>query len=85
MQAKLESLYRRGDYRLALNIARTQRLDAERVADIHREYGDYLYSKGNYDGAMEQFVQTIGNLQPSYVVRKVLSIGPSLFRMDVRR
>lgn len=71
MQAKLESLYRRGHYRLALDIARTQRLDPERVADIHREYGDHLYSKANYDGAMEQFVQTIGHLQPSYVIRKV--------------
>lgn len=77
MQAKLENLYRRGHYRLALDIARTQHLDPEHVADIHREYGDHLYSKGNYDSAIEQFVQTIGHVQPSYVVRKVWTPTPS--------
>jgi hypothetical protein len=41
------------------------------VADIHRRYGDYLYTKGDFDGAMNQFVKTLGHLQPSYVIRKV--------------
>jgi Tfp pilus assembly protein PilF len=71
MAAKLDLLYRKTQYRLALEIARTQRLDDERVADIHRAYGEYLYGKGEYDSAMAQFVQTIGHVQPSYVVRKV--------------
>lgn len=69
--AKLELLYRRSEYQLALNLAQTQRLDESSVADIHRQYGDALYAKGNYDGAMQQFVQTIGHVQPSYVIRKV--------------
>ena len=41
------------------------------MADIHRRYGDYLYTKGDFDGAMNQFVKTLGHLQPSYVIRKV--------------
>jgi hypothetical protein len=64
-------LYRRSLFLLALNLAKTQNLDESIVADIHRQYGDHLYSKADYDGAMQQFVQTIGNLQPSYVIRKV--------------
>ncbi len=64
-------LYRRGLYQVALGLAATQQLDESSVADIHRQYGDHLYTKGNYDGAMQQFVQTIGHLQPSYVIRKV--------------
>ena len=58
-------------YPVALSLAKTQRLDESSVADVHRQYGDHLYSKGEYDGAMQQFVQTIGYVQPSYVIRKV--------------
>ena len=64
-------LYSKSLYVLALNMARTQRLDESSVADIHRRYGDHLYAKGDYDGAMAQFVKSIGWGQPSYVIRKV--------------
>ncbi|KAF8898758.1 hypothetical protein BD779DRAFT_1485409 [Infundibulicybe gibba] len=70
--SKLDMLYRKSLYVLALNLAKTQQLDEASVADIHRQYGDHLYLKGDYDGAMQQFVKTIGNLQPSYVIRKFL-------------
>lgn len=69
---KLGLLYSKSQYLLALNLARTQGLDDSTVADIHRQYGDALYAKGDYDGAMQQFVQTIGHIQPSYVIRKVI-------------
>ena len=68
---KLDMIYRKGQYQLALNLAKTQGLDASSVADIHRQYGDHLYVKADYDGAMAQYVKTIGHLQPSYVIRKV--------------
>ena len=68
---KLNLLYSKNLYNLALSVARTQQLDASSVADIHRQYADYLYTKGDYDGSMQQFVKTIGYLQPSYVIRKV--------------
>lgn len=68
---KLDMLYRKGLYLVALNLAATQSLEESSVADIRRQYGDHLYQKGDYDGAMNQYVQTIGHLQPSYVIRKV--------------
>lgn len=64
-------LYGRALYPLALNLAKTQGLEDASVADIHQQYGNHLYAKGEYDAAMQQFVQTIGHLQPSYVIRKV--------------
>ncbi|KAF9460675.1 hypothetical protein BDZ94DRAFT_1265603 [Collybia nuda] len=70
--AKLDMLYRKSLYTLALSLAKTQNLEESSVADIHRQYGDHLYTKGDYDGAMQQFVLTIGHLQPSYVIRKFL-------------
>ncbi|TFK36435.1 hypothetical protein BDQ12DRAFT_686883 [Crucibulum laeve] len=72
-QEKLDTLYRKALYPLALNLAKTQDLDEASVADIHKQYGDHLYAKGDdYDAAMAQFIQTIGHLQPSYVIRKFL-------------
>lgn len=71
---KLEMIYRKGQYQLALNLAKTQGLEASSVADVHRQYGDHLYVKGDYDGAMAQYVKTIGHLQPSYVIRKVCNV-----------
>lgn len=72
-------LYSRSHYVLALNLAKTQGLDDASVADIHRQYGDFQYSKADYDGAMQQFVQTIGHLQPSYVIRKVCRLPSSAY------
>ncbi|KAH9910785.1 uncharacterized protein BXZ73DRAFT_93587 [Epithele typhae] len=69
---KLDMLYRKGLYVLALNIAETQQLDEAHVADIHKQYGDHLYTKGDYDGAMQQYIQTMRYVQPSYVIRKFL-------------
>lgn len=73
-QDKLDILYRKSLYVMALSLAKTQGLDKATVADIHKQYGDHLYVKGDYDGAMQQYVQTIGQVQASYVIRKV-SVG----------
>ena len=42
------------------------------VAEIQRRYGDHLYAKHDYDGAVAQYAATIGCLEPSYVIRKFL-------------
>ncbi|KAF8958040.1 hypothetical protein BDZ97DRAFT_1906624 [Flammula alnicola] len=70
--SKLDMLYRKSLYGLALNLAATQKLDESSVADIHRQYGDHLYAKSDWDGAMGQYVQPMGHLQPSCVIRKYL-------------
>jgi len=41
------------------------------MADIFRQYGDHLYAKGDFDGAIRQYCKTVGKLEASYVVRKV--------------
>ncbi|KAI0075983.1 hypothetical protein K474DRAFT_1663639 [Panus rudis PR-1116 ss-1] len=69
---KLDMLYRKSQFLPALNLAKTQGLDSSHIADIHRNFGDHLYSKADYDGATQQYVETIGYVQPSYVIRKLL-------------
>lgn len=41
------------------------------MAEILKQYGDWLYSKGNHAAAMEQYLKTVPHLEPSYVIRKV--------------
>lgn len=36
-----------------------------------RRYGDHLYSKSDYEGAMGCYIKTVGTVQASYVIRKV--------------
>ncbi|KAI7892158.1 uncharacterized protein EV154DRAFT_543373 [Mucor mucedo] len=69
---KLEILFKLNLYVLAINLAHMQKYDDASIAEIFKKYGDYLYNKGDYDGSMEQYIRTIGQLEPSYVIRKFL-------------
>ncbi|KAI8066851.1 hypothetical protein BC940DRAFT_326494 [Gongronella butleri] len=69
---KLEILFKLNLYVLAINLAHMQKYDAASIADIFKKYGDHLYTRANYDGAMDQYIRTIGQLEPSYVIRKYL-------------
>lgn len=71
-QTKLETLFRRGLYNVALSVAQSQNYDEASIIDIHRKFGDHLYSKSEFDAAIESYVRTIGYLEPSYVIRKFL-------------
>merc|ERR1719278_936784 len=71
-QSKLAILFRKNFYDVAVKIARNQQYDAEGLVDIFRQYGDHLYAKGDQTGAIEQYIKTIGTLEPSYVIQKFL-------------
>ncbi|KAG8779740.1 hypothetical protein FRC20_003526, partial [Serendipita sp. 405] len=72
MASKLDILYSKNNYALAISMAKSQGLDEASVADIYRRYGDQFYNAGDHEGAMDQYLRTIGSLQPSYVIRKYL-------------
>ncbi|KAJ3208800.1 Vacuolar protein sorting-associated protein 11 [Dinochytrium kinnereticum] len=46
--------------------------DHSTLIEVHKRYGDYLYTKGDFDAATTQYTHTIGSLEPSYVIRKFL-------------
>lgn len=68
---KLEILFKLNLYVLAINLAHMQKYDDTSISEIFKKYGDHLYNKGDFDGSMEQYIRTIGQLEPSYVIRKV--------------
>ncbi|CAH2319593.1 vacuolar sorting-associated 11 homolog [Pelobates cultripes] len=71
-QTKLEMLFKKNLFVLAISLAKSQHLDSDGLSEISRQYGDHLYSKGDHDGAIQQYIRTIGKLEPSYVIRKFL-------------
>ena len=56
---------------LTCRVAKSQQYDIEGLVEIFRHYGDHLYAKGNHSGAMEQYLKTVGHLEPSYVIKRV--------------
>jgi tetratricopeptide (TPR) repeat protein len=71
-QQKLEMMYQRNLYVLAILMARKYKVDPAQQNVIARKYGDFLYQKGDYDTAMSQYLQAIDNTEPSQVIRKFL-------------
>lgn len=71
LQQKLEILYQRNLYILAINLAQKAGIDTLQQNVIFRKYGDFLYQKGDYDTAMQQYLRAIDNTEPSQVIRKV--------------
>ena len=76
----MEILYQRNLYVLAINLAQKSKLGLIQQNVIYRKYGDHLYQKGDFDGAMQQYLKAIENTEPSQVIRKV--IGPERSVVD---
>ncbi|KIW63995.1 hypothetical protein PV04_08955 [Phialophora macrospora] len=72
LQQKLEILYQRNLYIYAINLAQKSGADKIQQNIIFRKYGDYLYQKGDYDTAMQQYLRAIDNTEPSQVIRRFL-------------
>ncbi|KAI9023191.1 hypothetical protein DFJ74DRAFT_606005 [Hyaloraphidium curvatum] len=103
LNTRLELLFRRSMYSLALAVVQSEQqaallglpgadrsaldLDSSDPADrpsgpydynivteIHKRYGDWLYSKADHDAAMAQYILTIPHLESSYVIRRFLDV-----------
>ncbi|KAL9645481.1 hypothetical protein ABK040_000755 [Willaertia magna] len=71
-QSKLELLLQKNLYSIAINLVSSENFEYNYVYEIFKQYGDHLYSKKDYPGAMKQYIRTIGKLEASYVIRKFL-------------
>ncbi|KAI6181620.1 Vacuolar protein sorting-associated protein 11-like protein [Aphelenchoides besseyi] len=67
---KLEGLIKKSLFDVAIGLAK--RHNFTDLQSIYVKYGDYLYGKGDYANAMEQYVETIGKVEPSFVIKKFL-------------
>ncbi|GAA5984811.1 hypothetical protein JCM11641_002746 [Rhodosporidiobolus odoratus] len=72
LQDSLQQLCQRNLFTLAVGLAQSRGLGSSEVAEINKRYGDHLYSKADYEGAMGCYLKTVGVVQASYVIRKFL-------------
>lgn len=72
IQTKLDLLFKKNFYDIAIKIAKSNQYDTEDLVDIFRQYGDHLYNKGDNSSAIDNYIKTIGHLEPSYVIKRFL-------------
>ncbi len=72
IEIKLELLYRKNLYAVAIALTYAANWEPSAIMDIYRMYGNHLYRKCDFVGAMTQYLHTVGHLQPSYVIRRYL-------------
>ncbi|RHY25934.1 hypothetical protein DYB32_008003 [Aphanomyces invadans] len=58
--SKLDILFRKHLYSIAISLAFSSNYDLTSIMDIFRAYGDHLYQKGDFDGSLRQYARTIG-------------------------
>ncbi|KHN94804.1 Vacuolar protein sorting-associated protein 11 [Metarhizium album ARSEF 1941] len=72
LQQRLDMLYQRNMFPLAIELAKGSGMDGQQQSIIYRKFGDHLHQKADYDGAMVQYIRAIDTTEPSHVIRKFL-------------
>jgi hypothetical protein len=70
--SKVDILLRKSLYPLAISLAAEEQSDVSEIMKLYKLYGDYLFKKSDFEGAISQYCYTIGYIQPSYVIRRFL-------------
>src|ERR1700734_76824 len=74
MSEKLDILYSRNLYQLAIQFAESAHVLASQINNIVAKYADYLFSRTEYDSALQQYLRAIDTINPSEVIRKYLDV-----------
>lgn len=56
---QLETIQQRELFGIALNLAKQNELDDSTILQIYKLYGDYLYAKADYDGAIDKYIECL--------------------------
>ncbi|GAX22817.1 hypothetical protein FisN_24Lh099 [Fistulifera solaris] len=46
--------------------------EADNITNLYRQYAEHLYGKGDFGGAIDQYIHTIGSLETSHVLYRFL-------------
>ena len=79
---KIQTLLKKGLFAEAQKIASNASFPQEIIAEICKEHADNLYEKKQFNEALDQFIKTIGYLNPSYVIQRYIEVPqlPNLIR-----
>jgi len=80
---KIQNLLKKSMFSEAQSIALSAKFPREIYAEICKEHADQqYYQKKDYDKALDQYLDTIGYLNPSYVIQRYIEVQqlPNLIR-----
>lgn len=72
LSSKLSLSFRNNLYEIAVEKTKSSHHDPAGLADLFKQYGDHLYCKSDFTGALKQYIKTIGHLEPSYIIMRFL-------------
>jgi hypothetical protein len=61
-------------YKEAQDIAVAAKFPPEVRAEISKECADFLYGKKSFEEAIDKYIETIGFLNPSYVIQRYIQV-----------
>lgn len=61
-------------YKEAQDIAVAAKFPPEVRAEISKACADFLYGKKSYEEAIDKYIETIGFLNPSYVIQRYIQV-----------
>ncbi|CAK82335.1 unnamed protein product (macronuclear) [Paramecium tetraurelia] len=72
---KIEIFFKNNYFDVMYRFASNQSSDKTLLAEISRLHGDHLYDQHDFQGAIKQYINTAGILEPSYVIGKFLDVS----------
>lgn len=72
-EEKISLLVQKNLYSAAILVAYSDpAYEASEITSLYQTYAEYLYRKGDFSGAVEQYMHTIGSLESSHVIFRFL-------------
>lgn len=71
---KIHTLMKKVLFAEAKKIAKDAKFPADIIAEICKEHADKLYNQKNFEDAITQYKETIGHLNPSYVIQRFIQV-----------
>jgi vacuolar protein sorting-associated protein 11 len=72
-EEKITLLIQKNLYSAAITVAYFDpSYDASDVTSLYQAYAEYLYGKGDFSGAIDQYMHTIGSIETSHVIFRYL-------------
>lgn len=70
---KIDLLVQKHLYSAAIVVAYADpSYEASDITSLYKQYAEHLYRKGDYSGAIDQYIHTIGSLESSHVIFRYL-------------
>ena len=73
-QEKLDQFYKNKDFLTAISYSKSfpHLYSKFSMCESFKAYGDYLYSKGDYKNAINEYNKTVKFIQPSFIIQLFL-------------